>query len=248
MSPSAALEGVRVVDATCGRGERAGRVLADLGAEVIQIEPPGGVPTRRLPPFETAEGGEPGTSLCWAAAGLGKRSVVLDVFDTSEQGGAERLRDLLRGADVFIESFDPGALAAVGLDPATVCEENPSLIYASLTPFGQDGPLARAPATDLSLEAAGGLLGLQGDPDRPPVPIGFPQAFLHAGVQAAADIVGAEECLKRAFFTDVTEVLKDVRAKMGAAADPLTALRESDEIVRRAKERKADQDAGSSYA
>ena len=120
-SSTGALEGVRVVDATCGRGERAGRLLADLGAEVIQIEPPGGVPARRLPPFEIGEDGEPGGSLYWAAHGLGKRSVVLDVFDASENGGADRLRAFLRSADVFIESFDPGALAAVGLDPATAC-------------------------------------------------------------------------------------------------------------------------------
>ncbi|MAG31847.1 MAG: hypothetical protein CL908_13245 [Deltaproteobacteria bacterium] len=186
-----ALEGIRVIDASCGRGERAGRVLADLGAEVIQIEPPGGVPARRLPPFEVGEDGDPGASLCWATLGLGKRSVVLDVFDASENGGADRLRELLRTADVFIESFEPGELAAVGLDPATACDENPALIYTSVTPFGQDGPLAGAPATDLCIEAAGGLLGLQGDPDRPPLPAGFPQAFLHAGVQAAADITVA---------------------------------------------------------
>ena len=180
-----------MVDATCGRGERAGRLLADLGAEVIQIEPPGGVPARRLPPFEIGEDGEPGGSLYWAAHGLGKRSVVLDVFDASENGGADRLRAFLRSADVFIESFDPGALAAVGLDPATACAEHPALIYTSVTPFGQDGPLAGAPANDLCVEAAGGLLGLQGDGDRPPLPNGFPQAFLHAGAQAAADIVVA---------------------------------------------------------
>lgn len=178
--PAGALEGIRVVDAASNRAELAGRVLADLGAEVVKIEPPEGAEARRCPPFEGAR------SLYWAAVALGKRSVVLDL---GSELGAAQLRELLRGADVFIESFDPGALPARGLDYPSVRELNPSIVYASITPFGQDGPLANAPACDLTLEAAGGLVGLQGDPDRPPIPVGFPQASFHAGVQAAADIV-----------------------------------------------------------
>jgi crotonobetainyl-CoA:carnitine CoA-transferase CaiB-like acyl-CoA transferase len=181
-----ALAGIRVIDAASARGELAGRVLADLGAEVLAVEPPGGARARGLPPFAHDRSDDPEASLYWAAVALGKRSVVLDALDPRD---AERLRELAREADVFIEAFEPGALAPLGLDWPALRELNPALVYVSISPFGQDGPLARAPATDLTLEAAGGLLGLQGDPDRPPLPVGFPQAFLHAGVQAAADSI-----------------------------------------------------------
>ena len=185
-SPPRALEGVRVVDAATTRAELTGRVLADLGADVIKLEPPGGSAARYLPPFEVGREQDPDGSLYWAAVGLGKRSTLLDVFSAP---GAAALRALLREADVFVESFDPGALDAVGLGVDALRALNPRLVHGSVTPFGVDGPLAHAPATDLTLEAAGGLLGLQGDGDRPPLPIGFPQASFHAGVQLAADIV-----------------------------------------------------------
>jgi crotonobetainyl-CoA:carnitine CoA-transferase CaiB-like acyl-CoA transferase len=185
MQAPGALDGIRVIDLATARGELAGRLLADLGAEVIKIEPPSGAQARQRAPFVAGHEGDPGASLYWASVALGKRSVVLDVF---EPASAAQLLELLRGADVLIESFAPGTLAAVGLDAAAVARVNPALVYASITPFGQDGPLAQAPATDLTLEAAGALLGLQGPGDRPPLPCGFPQASFHAGAQAAADI------------------------------------------------------------
>lgn len=179
-APSA-LAGIRVLDLATERAELAGRVLAELGAEVIKIEPPQGAAARRLPPFEDATG----ESLYWAAVGRGKKSLVLDIYSPA---GRERLLALINDADVLIESFDPGVMASLGLGYADLSAANPALIYVSVTPFGQDGPLANLPASDLTLEAAGGLLGLQGDGDRPPVPVGFPQAAFHAGVQAAADV------------------------------------------------------------
>jgi crotonobetainyl-CoA:carnitine CoA-transferase CaiB-like acyl-CoA transferase len=180
------LTGIRVIDLATDRGELAGRVLADLGAEVIKVEPPGGAVGRWLPPFEAGRERDPEGSLYWAAVALGKRSVVLDLAD---EGDRARLRELAETADVLIESFDPGALAALGLGYDDLCARNPGLIYASVTPYGQTGPAAHVPATDLTLEAAGGLLGLQGDGDRPPIPVGYPQASFHAGAQAAADTV-----------------------------------------------------------
>ncbi len=178
------LDGIRVIDLADARAELAGRVLADLGAEVLRIEPPGGSPSRHRPPFEDGREQDSDGSLYWASVALGKRSVVLDI--TTEADGG-RLRALLAGADLFVESGDPGALDALGLGYDDVHELNPALIYVSVTPWGQDGPLVERPATELTLEAAGGLLSLQGDGDRPPVPVGYPQAAFHAGVQAAAD-------------------------------------------------------------
>jgi crotonobetainyl-CoA:carnitine CoA-transferase CaiB-like acyl-CoA transferase len=177
-----ALDGIRVIDLATPRAELTGRILAEFGAEVIKVEPPGGCDARRLPPFR--DGSD--ESLYWASVGRGKHSVVLDL---TNHGDREALTALLAGADVLIESFDPGALVRHGLDFANVTAVNPALVYASITPFGQTGPLAHTPAIDLTIEAAGGLLALQGDGDRPPVAIGLPQASFHAGVQAAADIL-----------------------------------------------------------
>lgn len=182
MKMTNALDGIRVLDLTNARAELAGKVLADLGAEVIKVEPPGGTDSRRMPPFDDTN---PERSLYWAALGLGKRSVVLDLFGSEADRAA--FRRLLAGADVLLESEDPGQMASIGLGYDDLAEEFSQLIYTSVTPFGQDGPYAGRPATELTAEASGGLVSLQGDKDRPPVPVGTPQAAFHAGAQAAAD-------------------------------------------------------------
>jgi benzylsuccinate CoA-transferase BbsE subunit len=182
---SALLSGIRVLDLTNERAELAGRMLADLGAGVLKIEPPEGVRSRRIPPFDEQAGGRK-ASLYWASVGAGKLSAVLDL---SLEADRECLRRLANVADVLIESFDPGTLDAMGLGHDDLRRTNPSLVYLSVTPYGQRGPKANWPATELTLEAAGGRLALQGDTDRPPIPIGYPQAAFHAGAQAAADVV-----------------------------------------------------------
>src|SRR5262245_33401664 len=192
MSTPCALEGIRVLDLTTPLAEIAGRVFADLGAEVIKVEPPGGCAARRTPPFAAGREGEPDGSLFWRAFGLGKRSLVLDLERADER---MRFVELARGADVLLESFAPGTLDALGLGYEALRAENPSLLYVSVTPFGCTGPEAQAPASDLTLAAAGGLLNMQGDRDRPPVPVGFPEASCHGAVQAAADaILALWEC------------------------------------------------------
>ena len=191
MPPAAAappLSGIRVLDLTTARCEIAGKLLADLGAEVLKIEPPEGCDSRRMPPFEDGREDDPDGSLYWAVYGRGKRSVVLDL--ASAEGQAQ-LRALAEGADILLESFEPGRLAGLGLGYEDLRALNPALVYASITPFGQSGPDAHSPATELTIEAAGGLLSLTGDGDRPPVPVGYPQAGLHGGAQAAADAVVA---------------------------------------------------------
>ena len=191
MAPAAAappLSGIRVLDLTTARGEIAGKILADLGAEVLKIEPPEGCDSRRMPPFEDGREGDPDGSLYWAAYGRGKRSITLDLASAA---GRQQLRTLAEGADILLESFEPGRLAGLGLGYEDLRALNPALVYASITPFGQSGPDAHSPATDLTVEAAGGLLSLTGDGDRPPVPVGYPQAGLHGGAQAAADAVVA---------------------------------------------------------
>lgn len=180
------LTGVRVIDLAGPWAEMAGRSLADMGAEVIKIEAPEGAPGRRLPPFEEGRQGDPDGSLYWAAMGRGKRSVLLDI---DRPASIDRLKALIATADILIESDTPGAMARRGIGPADMRALNPGLIYVSLTPYGQDGPMAQDPASQLTIEAAGGMVSLIGDGDRPPISVGLPQAGYHAGVTAAADAV-----------------------------------------------------------
>ena len=107
------------------------------------------------------------SSLYWSAVGLGKRSAVLDL---ETELGREPLRRLAARADVLIESFAPGTMTRLGLAQEDLARLNPRLIYSSVTAFGGDGPKAHWPATELTLEAAGGRMSVQGDRDRLPLP------------------------------------------------------------------------------
>lgn len=171
----------RVLDLSDQRGMLCGQILTDLGADVIQIEPPGGSSARRCGPFlGDVRGAE--RSFFWWAYARGKRSLVLDLDRDEER---ELLRELVRTADFLIESDAPGAMARRGLGYEALAQENPQLIYVAITPFGQDGPKAGWAASDLTLMAAGGPLILYGDDDRPPVRMSLPQAFHHAANEAA---------------------------------------------------------------
>jgi crotonobetainyl-CoA:carnitine CoA-transferase CaiB-like acyl-CoA transferase len=176
------LNGFRVLDLTDERGYVAGWMLGELGADVVAIEPPEGSRARRQGPFaDDVEDLE--SALPWWAYARNKRSVALDL---ASESGRETLRTLVRQADLFIESESPGTLSALGLGYADLAELNPQLIYTSITPFGQDGPKASWAATDFTVLAAGGPLWLCGDDDRSPLRISVPQAFAHAGAEAAA--------------------------------------------------------------
>ena len=176
---SGALEGIRVLDLSTRMAEATGKTLADLGAEVIKVEPPGGCDARTTPPLAAD-----GSSLFWAAWGLGKHSVVCDI-DTP--AGLEQLRALAATADVLVESFAHGHLGDRGLGPDHLAAVNPGLVYVSVTPFGWDTPDASVPMTDLTLSAAGGLLAMQGEHDRVPTPVGYPETSFLGAMQAAAD-------------------------------------------------------------
>jgi crotonobetainyl-CoA:carnitine CoA-transferase CaiB-like acyl-CoA transferase len=173
----------RVLDLTNDRGQPAGQTLADLGAEVILVEPPGGSTSRQLGPFVEGAEGDPEQSLWFWSYNRGKRSVTVDI-DTDE--GREAVTRLAATADVVIESDSPGAMAARGLGYEQLSADNPGLVYTSISPFGQTGPKANWAATDLTLVGAGMQLTLMGDADRPPVRIPFDQASLHGSAEAAA--------------------------------------------------------------
>lgn len=174
----------RVLDLTDHRGHLTGATLAALGADVIAIEPPGGSAARRTAPYASGVEG-PEASLNHFAYNRNKRSAVIDL--DSAEGRSAFLR-LVDGADVVIESDDPGRMAERGLDAPTLLARNPALVVASVTPFGQDGPKSRWAHTDLTLMASGCTLAFTGDADRAPVRVAVPQGY-HFGAASAAGAI-----------------------------------------------------------
>ncbi len=167
-SEEAPLAPYRVLDLTTELGWLCGKILAELGADVVKVEPPGG---------EAGQG-----SPAWTAYNVGKRGITLDL---ASDRGRQRLRRLAAEVDFLIESFPPGHLEALGLGWPVLHRDNPRLVMTSITPYGQRGPLAHASASDLELMAASGAAWLAGDPDRPPVRISLPQAACWASAHAA---------------------------------------------------------------
>ncbi|WP_460438660.1 CaiB/BaiF CoA-transferase family protein [Amycolatopsis stemonae] len=200
------LDGVRVLDLTDERGLMAGRILADLGADVVQVEPPSGSSARqRLP----RPAGEPATSYEWEAYAANKRGVLVNP-DTP--AGQRRIRDLAAAADVLIENDGPAVQSPRGLDYEDLRRANPRLVYVSITPFGRTGPKAGYAASDLTLWAAGGPLDEHRDGGRPPLRISIPQAWRHAAADAAAGAQLALLARGRGQLVDVS-----VQASLGAA-------------------------------
>jgi crotonobetainyl-CoA:carnitine CoA-transferase CaiB-like acyl-CoA transferase len=172
----------RVLDLTDERGLLCGRMLADLGADVLQIEPPAGSSARRIGPFYRDEPGAE-RSLYWWAYAANKRSITLDLASADGRALFERLA---ASAHFVIESGRPGELAALGLGYGRLAAINPALVLVSITPFGQTGPYADWLASDLVGMGMGGFMYVTGDPDRPPVRVGFPHFYLHGAAAAAA--------------------------------------------------------------
>ena len=171
-----ALEGLRVVELSSECGALAGKLLADMGAEVIVVEPPGGDPQRRNPPFLDDQPG-PERSLFWWHHNTSKLGVTLDLASESE-----RFRKLVASADLVIECEPPGRLAGLGLDYASLRPLREELIWVSITPFGSAGPRSGEQATDLTVLAGGGPAWNNGYDDHslPPVRGGGQQGYYTA--------------------------------------------------------------------
>ncbi len=176
------LSGYRVLDVADEKGQLCARILGELGADVIKVEPPGdGDPTRHNGPFFKNEAG-PDTSLYWWTMNAGKRSVTLQL---KLEAGREILHRLVAVSDIVIETNMPGEAAPLGLDYTSVSAANPSSILVSITNFGQSGPYAKWQATDIVGQAMGGLMHLNGDEEHGPVRITAPQAYAQVNFQAA---------------------------------------------------------------
>jgi crotonobetainyl-CoA:carnitine CoA-transferase CaiB-like acyl-CoA transferase len=202
MPDAGLLSGVRVLD-LCGEpGALAGRILADLGADVVVAEPPAGSVLRRAPHL----GGEPDpdASLAWLSQQTGKRGITLDLEQVS---GRDRFRRLAAWADVVVETFAPGFLHGIGLDHADLAADHPRLVWCSITPFGRTGPYAHWKGSDLSIVAMGGNLAMTGEPDHPPVRCSLPTAYFHGGPEAVIGILLAllaREATGRGQLVDVS--------------------------------------------
>jgi crotonobetainyl-CoA:carnitine CoA-transferase CaiB-like acyl-CoA transferase len=172
----------RVLDLTDEKGFLCGKILADLGADVIKIEKPGGDKTRNLGPFYH-EAPDPEKSLYWFAYNLNKRGITLNI---EVREGRQIFNKLVQTADFVLESFAPGYLDELGLSYLKLSQINPRIIMTSITPFGQTGPRKKCKASDIEVMAMGGLMYITGNPEQPPLRISLPQAFLLASAHGAA--------------------------------------------------------------
>lgn len=179
------LPGYRVLDLTSSMGALCGKLLRDLGMDVVKIEPPGGDPARGEPPFAKGHAHREG-SLRFAYLNAGKRSLTLDI---TQAPGRRLLLDLVEHADVLIEDSSPGWLAAADLGHEVLLERQKTLILVSVSGFGQDGPYAHYKTTDLIGNAMGGLLYISGDPKMTPCNPPETQSFYYTSLFATYGVM-----------------------------------------------------------
>ena len=178
------LQGIRVLDLTrVLAGPAASLALADLGAEVFKIEPPGsGDETRSFPPFRDGE------SHYYLSINRGKKSMVVDL---KTDAGVALIKDLAAKCDILIENYRPGVMARLGLDYDVLAAINPRLIYCSISGFGMTGPLSNRPSFDIVLQALSGALSVNGDPGSTGTKLGLPLGDLVGGINGPIAILAA---------------------------------------------------------
>ena len=177
------LAGIRVIDLTSHlAGPYCTWLLGRLGADVVKVERPGGDPARDIGPHVDGE------SLYFASLNRNKRSIVLDLKTPADR---DMFQHLVRGADVLVENLRPGALARLGFDDAALAKLNAGLVHASISGFGQDGPLAARPAFDVIAQGMGGLMSVTGPEGGDPVRVGISIGDLGAALFATIDVLAA---------------------------------------------------------
>ena len=171
----------RVLDLTDERGFFGGKLLGDLGADVIKIEKPGGDPARRFGPF-FHDIPDPEKSLYWVGLNTNKRGITLNLETTD---GQAIFKKLVKTADILIESFDPGYMDGLGLGYEELRAINTRLIMAATTGFGQSGPYRDYKAPSIVVWALSGQAYITGDADRPPLSPSYPIPYFFGAMQAA---------------------------------------------------------------
>ena len=188
MEKTTVLAPYRVLDLTDESGFSCGKILADLGADVIKVEPPAGDPTRHI------------DNLYFISYNTGKRGITLNL---ESPHGIEILHHMAARADFLVETFPPGTL-----DCNELRRLNPRLIVVSITPFGQTGPYRNYKSSDLIIMAMGGLMSLVGEPEKPPLRVSLPQSPMWAGMYAAAGALVAH------FYREATNIGQHVDVSM----------------------------------
>ena len=183
--PIALLAGYRVLDLSSSMGAFCGKLLRDLGMDVVKVEPPGGDAMRAEPPFAKGHAHREG-SLRFAYLNAGKRSITLNIAKPS---GRNMLLDLVERADVVVEDFAPGHLASSELDYETLIERKKDLVLVSVSGFGQDGPYAHYKTPDIVGNAMGGLLYISGDPTMTPCNPPETQSYYYASLFASYGVM-----------------------------------------------------------
>ncbi len=183
----AALDDIRVLSLAGEIGQYGVKLLADLGADVIKVEPPAGDPARNLPPFYHDDQDQQ-KSLYWLNLNTNERSVTLNLEGADGRRLFERL---VATADVVVESFEPGYLDGLGLSYEGLAKMKPDIILTSVTGFGQTGPHARYKAPDIVGVAMAGIMWLAGDPQDPPNLPPWRQGYISASIVAAAGTLTA---------------------------------------------------------
>ena len=178
------LQGIRVLDFTrVLAGPAAALALADLGAEIIKIEPPGsGDETRDFPPIRDGE------SHYFLSVNRGKKSIVVDL---KSEAGVALVRDLAAKSDILIENYRPGVMDRLGLGYEALSAINPRLIYCAISGYGMTGPLRDNPSFDIVLQAMSGALSVNGEPGQPPTKMGIPLGDLVGGINGPIGILAA---------------------------------------------------------
>ena len=169
-------------------GPYSAMVLADLGADVIKVEPPGGDSTRQMP------GAVGSDTPAFNAVNRGKRSIVVDLKTDDGRGVVSRLA---RASDILIENYRPGVMTSLGLGYAALARENPRLVYASISGYGQTGPASHKGGFDLIAQGVSGIMSVTGEPGGAPVKAGVPLTDLGAGLFAVIGILAAIEARHR---------------------------------------------------
>jgi crotonobetainyl-CoA:carnitine CoA-transferase CaiB-like acyl-CoA transferase len=184
MSWAGPLHGIRVLDFTrVLAGPSAALALADLGAEVLKLEPPGaGDETRTFPPFRE------NVSHYFLSVNRGKKSIVVDL---KTDAGVALVRELAAKCDILIENYRPGVMDRLGLGYAALSAANPRLIYCAISGFGMTGPLRDRPSFDIVLQALSGALSVNGEAGRAPTKLGIPLGDLVGGINGPMGILAA---------------------------------------------------------
>ena len=182
MVASRLLTSYRVLDLTNQNGYLCGKILADMGADVIKIERPGGDTDRSIGYFYQGTP-DPKNNLSWLSYNLNKRGITLNIENDK---GKQLFSRLVAKADFVIESFTTDFLDSLGLSYSYLSRINPRIVMTSITPFGQTGPYKNYKASDIEVMAMSGLMYITGNPNEAPLRISFPQAFLLASAHGAA--------------------------------------------------------------